>query len=67
HPASRSAAKHWAKATNRPYISVLHNQETGAVEAANYAAHVTPDTRVATILHTSPVTGMGMDVAAISA
>ena len=67
HPASRSAAQHWAKATNRPYISVPHNRETGAVEAADYAAHVTPDTRVATILHTSPVTGMGMDVAAISA
>ena len=67
HPASRSAAQHWAKATSRPYISVPHNQETGAVEAADYAAHVTPDTRVATILHTSPVTGMGMDVAAISA
>ena len=67
HPASRSAAQHWAKATNRPYISVPHNRETGAVEAADYAAHVTPDTRVATILHTSPVTGMGMNVAAISA
>ena len=67
HPASRSAAQHWAKATNRPYISVPHNRETGAVEAADYAAHLTPDTRVATILHTSPVTGMGMNVAAISA
>lgn len=67
HPASRSAAQHWAKATNRPYISVPHNRETGAVEAGDYAAHLTPDTRVATILHTSPVTGMGMDVAAISA
>jgi selenocysteine lyase/cysteine desulfurase len=54
HPASRSAAQHWAKATNRPYISVPHNRETGAVEAADYAAHVTLDTRVATILHTSP-------------
>lgn len=67
HPASRSAATRWAELTNRPYISVPHDNATGAVEAADYAAHVTPDTRVATILHTSPVTGMGVDVAAISA
>ncbi|PID35285.1 MAG: nitrogen fixation protein NifS, partial [Rhodobacterales bacterium] len=32
---------------------------------AAYAAAVTPDTRVATILHTSPVTGMGVDVTAV--
>jgi cysteine desulfurase / selenocysteine lyase len=28
---------------------------------------VTPETRVATILHTSPVMGMALDVAAVSA
>ncbi len=66
HPASRSAAQRWAKIARKPYISVPHNDETGAVEAADYAALVQPDTRVATILHTSPVTGMGVDVAAIS-
>jgi len=37
------------------------------VTAKAYANAVTPDTNVATILHTSPVTGMGMDVVAISA
>lgn len=66
HPASRSAAQRWAKIARKPYISVPHNDETGSVEAADYAALVQPDTRVATILHTSPVTGMGVDVAAIS-
>jgi len=66
HPASRSAAQRWAKIARKEYISVPHNNETGAVEADDYAALVTPDTRVATILHTSPVTGMGVDVAAIS-
>ena len=66
HPASRSAAQRWAKIAGKPYISVPHNDETGTVTADNYAALVQPDTRVATILHTSPVTGMGVDVAGIS-
>lgn len=67
HPASRSAAQRWAKIAKKEYISVPHDNETGAVEAADYAALVRPDTRVATILHTSPVTGMGVDVAAVAA
>ena len=66
HPASRSAATHWAKVLEKPYISVPHDKETGSVDAAAYAALVTPQTQVATILHTSPVTGMGVDVAAVS-
>ncbi len=32
----------------------------------DYRAELTPDTRVATILHTSPVTGMSVDVAAVA-
>ena len=66
HPASRSAAQKWAEVTKRPYISVVHNSETGSVSASDYAAKVTKETRVATILHTSPVTGMGVDVASIA-
>ena len=66
HPASRSAAQRWAKIAKKPYISVPHNDDTGTVTADDYARLVRPDTRVATILHTSPVTGMGVDVAAIS-
>ncbi|MEL6522482.1 MAG: aminotransferase class V-fold PLP-dependent enzyme [Pseudomonadota bacterium] len=66
HPASRSAARRWAKISGKRYISVPHDSETGSVSAEAYAAHVTPDTRVATILHTSPVTGMSVDVAAVS-
>lgn len=67
HPASRSACIRWAKIADMPYISIVHDNETGTVNTAAYARHVTPDTRVATILHTSPVTGMSMDVAAIAA
>lgn len=67
HPASRSAATQWAERSGKPYISVPHDDATGAVSAAAYAAHMTPDVRVATILHTSPVTGIANDVAAIAA
>ncbi len=67
HPATRSAARHWAGETGRSYIDVTHSDDQGLVTPEAYAARVTPDTRVATILHTSPVTGMGMDVKAIAA
>jgi len=67
HPASRSAMTHWADIFARDYRLVPHNDALGLVSAQAYANAVTPDTKVATILHTSPVTGMGMDIAAISA
>ena len=67
HPASRSAALHWAEVTGKPYIDVPHDNATGQVTAELYAKHMTPDVRVATILHTSPVTGIANDVMAISA
>ncbi len=66
HPASRSAAIRWAKVARKDYIPVPHSDDTGSVEASDYAALVRPDTRVATIIHTSPVTGMAVDVAAVS-
>lgn len=67
HPASRSAAQHWAGMAGKPYISVPHDDITGQVTPDAYAAQMTPDIRVATILHTSPVTGIANDVAGISA
>ncbi len=66
HPASRSAAQIWAKNAGVEYISVAHDAARGLVTAEDYAKAMTPDVRVATMLHTSPVTGMGMDIAAIS-
>ena len=66
HPASRSAATHWARVLAKPYLSVPHDSDTGSVDAAAYSMLVTPETQVATILHTSPVTGMGVNVAAVS-
>ena len=67
HPASRSAALHWAEKTGKAYINVPHDDARGQVTPAAYAALMTPQVRVATILHTSPVTGIANDVAGISA
>jgi len=67
HPASRSAAIKWADVTGQPYVAVPHDDATGTVTADGYARHMTADVRVATIIHTSPVTGMSVDVAAVSA
>ena len=66
HPATQSAMAHWAQKLGRDYRLVGHDDALGLVTVQAYADAVTPDTKVATILHTSPVTGMGMDVAAIS-
>lgn len=66
HPASRSAAQHWAGHAGRVYISVKHDAQLGLVTPEAYAGQITEDTAVATILHTSPVTGMTNDVAGIA-
>ena len=66
HPATRSACHRWSRISGKTHRLVTHDDALGLVTAEDYAAQVTPDTRVAAILHTSPVTGMGMDVAAIS-
>ena len=66
HPASRSACIRWSGIAGKKYVSVPHNDATGSVTADDYLPHLNADTRVATILHTSPVTGMAVDVAAIA-
>jgi len=67
HPASRSAAQQWAEKAGKDYINVPHDDATGQVTPDAYTDQMTPDVRVATILHTSPVTGIGNDVAGIAA
>jgi selenocysteine lyase/cysteine desulfurase len=66
HPASRSAASHWAAIAGKDYVSVPHDPATGNVSANAYAQLMSADVRVATILHTSPVTGIANDVAGIA-
>ena len=67
HPASRSAMARWAEVTGRPHVLVAHDDATGSVSLAAYEALLSPEVRVATIVQTSPVTGMAVDVAAIAA
>lgn len=67
HPASRSACDRWARVAGQRHVLVAHDDATGTVTAEAYAAAVTPDTVVATIVHTSPVTGMGVDLEGIAA
>ncbi|MBP9173578.1 MAG: aminotransferase class V-fold PLP-dependent enzyme [Rhizobiales bacterium] len=67
HPASRSAMTRWAEVTGRPHVLVPHDNKTGSVDAAAYRKHITSEVRVATIIQTSPVTGISVDVKAIAA
>lgn len=66
HPASRSPAIIWSETAGKEHIMITHDDTTGSVDANAYTAVVRPDTRVATIIHTSPVTGMGVDIATVS-
>ena len=66
HPATRSAAQHWASQTGRQYVNVQHEDSNGDVTAQHYAQIVNPDTRIVTILHASPVTGISVDLEAIA-
>ena len=65
HPATVSACKRWSSIAGKTYVSIPHNNETSTVTAEDYRQYVTPDTRVATIIQTSPVSGMGVDVKAV--
>jgi selenocysteine lyase/cysteine desulfurase len=65
HPATVSASKRWAKIAGKEYRAAMHNNDRATILAEDYAAIVDADTRVATIIHTSPVTGMTVDVEAV--
>jgi len=66
HPATRSACQRWAAIGGHQHVLIAHDDDKGTIEAQAYVEAVTADTRVATIIHTSPVTGMGVDVAAVA-
>ncbi|MBN8292683.1 aminotransferase class V-fold PLP-dependent enzyme [Rhodobacter sp. NTK016B] len=67
HPAMGSSMQHWAAQTGRELIEVKHDDATGVVDVEAYKAALRPDIRVASIIHTSPVTGKSTDVKAIAA
>jgi len=66
HPATVSASKRWSKVAAKEYRAVIHNNETATVGVDDYREIVDANTRVATIIHTSPVTGMSVDVKAVA-
>lgn len=66
HPATRSACARWSKIAGLDYRLIEHDNDTGNVQASDYAAAITADTKVATVIHTSPVTGMGVDLTAVT-
>ena len=65
HPATVSASKRWSKIAGKEYRAAVHSNEAATITAADYALVVDADTRVATIIHTSPVTGMTVDIPAV--
>ena len=67
HPASRGAMTRWAEVTGRSHVLVPHDNATGNVSVEAYLKYITPDVRVASIVHTSPVTGRAVDIGAIAA
>ncbi len=62
HPATVSACRRWSQIAGKRYIEIPHNHKTATVTADDYRQYVTSDTCVATIIQTSPVTGMSVDV-----
>tara|TARA_B100000989_G_scaffold289823_1_gene262216 strand:+ start:134 stop:1387 length:1254 start_codon:yes stop_codon:yes gene_type:complete len=66
HPATRSACSRWSKISRKKHILIPHNDAKGLICSKQYSKYITKYTKVATILHTSPVTGMGMDVKKIA-
>lgn len=67
HPATVSAMSRWSDVTGRDLIRVPHDDATGTVTLADWEPHLRPDIRVASLVQTSPVTGMSVDVTAIVA
>lgn len=65
HPATVSASKRWSKIAGKEYRAAVHSNEHATITAEDYAQVVDADTRVATIIHTSPVTGMTVDIPAV--
>ena len=66
HPASMSAMKKWAKNTQRNHIIVEHDDGLGTVDEKAYLKKLTNDVRVVSVVHTSPVTGMTVDLEKIT-
>ncbi len=67
HAASWDPLRFWAAKTGRRRLLVPVDAASGQLTPAAYAATVSPDTRLATIVHTGNVNGLRCDLAAIVA
>ena len=65
HAASHDAAGYWASRLGFRHISVALPASTGVIGPDDYAHAVKADTVLATVIHTSHVTGMRADLSAI--
>lgn len=66
HPSTYDGARLWAARTGRDCIDVPFDAAAGSIEPRHYAASVTPDTRLAMVVHTSQTTGLRSDLAEIA-
>ena len=66
HPSSRSASQRWAGIASLGYVEIIHSDEEGIVSPTQYYDSVSCDTKIATIIHTSPITGMTLNLSEIS-
>ena len=62
HPATRSATAKWSKIASKKLIMVPHCNETGTLDIERYIDQINSEVVVATVVHTSPVTGIGVDL-----
>ncbi|MEO1104238.1 MAG: aminotransferase class V-fold PLP-dependent enzyme, partial [Pseudomonadota bacterium] len=67
HPASFDAAHQWAERTGRKWAEVEFDPIAATVRPEDYARTVTPDTAIATVIHTSQLTGFRVDLPGIVA
>ncbi len=66
HPATLSATAYWAEHSGRSLVSAPFDNHTASISPEAYAECVTADTRLATIIHTSPISGAVVDVATVA-
>jgi len=62
HPASRSASTKWSEYTSKHLMLVPHCSESGSINLDQYLDSITADVSLATMVHTSPVTGISIDL-----
>jgi selenocysteine lyase/cysteine desulfurase len=66
HAASHDAAHCWAEAFGHEHVDIPLDSDTGVVSPQDYADAMRPDTRLATVIHTSHVSGKRVDLGGIS-